>query len=198
MDVIDSEFSELLKTVNEAVDMQIVLKTHRIFLSNVSKMSFIDNVNIQESFDRILQVCLRFISLCQLLYLDQHYQLSQSEYQEKQRKAEDIFSSSFREANVKFMGENPRDDIDHQSVMSSFTSLSSLITVDQNINAVSDKIPLVIPPEELDAVRKEFFSQVSYLFHVMSMLETKGFMFRLDFNGYLSQLVQESIGSKIN
>jgi hypothetical protein len=52
-------------------------------------------------------------------------------------------------------------------------------------------VPIVLPPEELEAIRKEFFTQISYLFHIMRKIESRGFMFRLDFNGYLSALAQD-------
>jgi len=56
----------------------------------------------------------------------------------------------------------------------------------------NDKIaPIVIPPEEIEAIRKDFFSQISYLFAIMRKVENRGFMFRLDFNSYLSNIIAE-------
>lgn len=52
-------------------------------------------------------------------------------------------------------------------------------------------IPVIIPPEEIEAVKKEFFTQISYLFQIMRKVENRGFIFRLDFNGYLSNMAQE-------
>lgn len=51
--------------------------------------------------------------------------------------------------------------------------------------------PIVIPHEEIEAIRKDFFSQISYLFAIMRKVESKGFMFRLDFNSYLSNIVAD-------
>lgn len=51
--------------------------------------------------------------------------------------------------------------------------------------------PLYIPPEELGFIRKDFFVQVSLLFQLMRKVESRGFIFRLDFNGYLSNAAQE-------
>ena len=48
------------------------------------------------------------------------------------------------------------------------------------------KLPVVVPPEEIEAVRKDFFSQMAFLFQVMRKAENRGFMFRLDFNGFMS------------
>ena len=52
-------------------------------------------------------------------------------------------------------------------------------------------LPVIIPPQEVQALRKEFFTQISYLFQVMRKVDNRGFMFRLDFNGYLSALANE-------
>jgi Gamma tubulin complex component C-terminal len=52
-------------------------------------------------------------------------------------------------------------------------------------------VPVVIPPEEIDGVRKEYFTQISYLFQIMRKVENRGLMFRLDFNGYLSALSED-------
>jgi len=43
----------------------------------------------------------------------------------------------------------------------------------------------------VQGLRKEFFTQISYLFQIMRKVENRGFMFRLDFNGYLSTLANE-------
>ena len=44
---------------------------------------------------------------------------------------------------------------------------------------------------QVQGLRKEFFTQISYLFQIMRKVENRGFMFRLDFNGYLSTLANE-------
>lgn len=49
--------------------------------------------------------------------------------------------------------------------------------------------PIYVPPEELDFIRKDFFAQVSLLFQLMRKVESRGFIFRLDFNNYLSGLM---------
>ena len=54
------------------------------------------------------------------------------------------------------------------------------------------RLPVIVPPEELEAVRKEYFSQVAYLLQVMRKVENRGFIFRLDFNGFMSQLAEDS------
>lgn len=47
---------------------------------------------------------------------------------------------------------------------------------------------IIVPTEEIDDISREFFTQVSYLYQVMRKVENRGFIFRLDFNGYLSNL----------
>lgn len=42
--------------------------------------------------------------------------------------------------------------------------------------------------KELEAIRKDFYTQTSYLFQIMRKVENRGFLFRLDFNGYFSSL----------
>ena len=56
--------------------------------------------------------------------------------------------------------------------------------------STSTLLPVVVPTEEVESVRKDFFSQIVYLFTIMSKVENRGFMFRLDFNEYLSSLAQ--------
>ena len=48
--------------------------------------------------------------------------------------------------------------------------------------------PIYIPPEEFAAIRKDFFSHVTFLFQIMRKVESRGFMFRLDFNGFISKI----------
>lgn len=46
-------------------------------------------------------------------------------------------------------------------------------------------LPFFLPPEELEAMRNDFYSQISFLLQAMRNIESRGFMFRLDFNGFL-------------
>lgn len=50
--------------------------------------------------------------------------------------------------------------------------------------------PPVLPPQELESIDKEFFKELRYLVIMMRRTESRGFLFRLDFNGYLSQLLE--------
>ena len=61
-------------------------------------------------------------------------------------------------------------------------------------NDVKKMLPLIyIPPEEFFSIRKEFFSQMTYLFNIMRKVDSRGFMFRLDFNGFLSKSIDSEI-----
>jgi hypothetical protein len=48
-----------------------------------------------------------------------------------------------------------------------------------------------IPPEEYTALYHDFLQQIAYLFTFMKTLDTRGFLFRLDFNNYLSNQIME-------
>lgn len=49
-----------------------------------------------------------------------------------------------------------------------------------------------LPQEEFGAIQKDFFAQVSYLLQLMKKIENRGFVFRVDFNGFFSQLSHSS------
>lgn len=52
--------------------------------------------------------------------------------------------------------------------------------------------PIYVPPEELGHIRKDFFAQVAVLFQLMRKVESRGFIFRLDFNSFLSNCSLET------
>jgi hypothetical protein len=47
---------------------------------------------------------------------------------------------------------------------------------------------IFVPSEEMVAIRRDFFAQVTVLFTIMRNVDSRGFMFRLDFNGFLSTM----------
>ena len=154
----DSEYCTLQKEIQEATEFQSVLRAHKNFLSNMLRLSLIDNVSIQEGIERILQICLRFIAICRIMH--------QSEFLDEQ----DNDASNFASASAGASG-------------------SGSATGNNNNNGVQQRPftrPIFIPPEELGFIRKDFFTQVSMLFQIMRKVDSRGFIFRLDFNGYLS------------
>eukprot|EP01041_Mallomonas_annulata_P008780 gene8780-18157_t len=64
VDVVDSEFSSLCTEINGSTDLQAVMRSHRNFITTIIRLSMIDNLSVQDGLDRILQICLRFVSLC--------------------------------------------------------------------------------------------------------------------------------------
>ena len=55
-----------------------------------------------------------------------------------------------------------------------------------NSRRVVKVLPIYIPPEEFIFIKKDFFQQISLLLHIMKKVDSRGFLFRLDFNGFLS------------
>jgi hypothetical protein len=66
---------------------------------------------------------------------------------------------------------------------------SGLLSDADRINIL--QAPIYVPPEELEHIRRDFFAQVALLFQLMRKVESRGFIFRLDFNNYLSGAAQE-------
>ena len=191
--------------------------------------------------ERVLQVCLRFIAICRLLH------------EQEDRDSTVGWSPHTVE---------PTPTSTHTSVASPSdvlfpTRTGSLRATARDNNTHNHPqrgsvVPVIIPPEEIQGLRKEFFTQVgpisnityqftlsthsvaftstitithpyyptattvtthcyylchssltihtsyhhydnqiSFLFQIMRKVENRGFMFRLDFNGYLSTLANE-------
>jgi hypothetical protein len=57
-DVVDAEFSGLISAIDSVTDFQSVLKAHRAFVVNIMRLSMIDNIVVQEAFERVFQVIL--------------------------------------------------------------------------------------------------------------------------------------------
>ena len=143
---------------------------------------------LQEGIERVLQVCLRFIAFCRLSHQQEEevYSYTRSgggggREQHTQRtggRAEDPFGVGVDADGRSGRHRGTRGDHMEPSASSSST-------------APSAGVPIILPPEELEAIHKEFFSHVSYLFQIMPKVENRGFMFRLDFNGFLSSLTTD-------
>ena len=70
-----------------------------------------------------------------------------------------------------------------------FIAISKLLVQQEEFDgSVTNNHPVVIPPEEIDAINKEFISQITYLFSILRKVENRGFIFRLDFNSFFSSL----------
>lgn len=161
----DSEYSILQRDIAAASDFQSVLRAHKTFTSNMLRLSLIDNTSVQEGIERILQICLRFIAVCRI----QH----QVEDQQQQSREEEDASRSFRSTSSHFSGVSSAQDA-------------------TGSHALLQSLPIYIPPEELGFIRKDFFAQVTLLFQLMRKVESRGFIFRLDFNSFLSNCALDS------
>eukprot|EP01041_Mallomonas_annulata_P006225 gene6225-12613_t len=148
VDVVDSEFSSLCTEINGSTDLQAVMRSHRNFITTIIRLSMIDNLSVQDGLDRILQICLRFVSLC--WYKDKDIDTD---------KGIDI-------------------DTEHSNSHSNSLFESNVLY------------------EELESIQKDFISNTSSLFNMMRKVENRGFMFRLDFNGYLSNLFLKEMGGR--
>eukprot|EP00981_Chlorochromonas_danica_P010507 scaffold3243_cov173-Ochromonas_danica.AAC.40 len=135
VDVMDSEFTRLLDDLKTCRDFQSALTNHRHFLANIVRLTWLDQLALQENIDRILHLCWRFVASYQLLVQSCGFGSTS---------ADDVSSGKY----------NP---------------------------------PVIVPSQEFDNIIRDFFQQVQYLVHMMRSTETRGFLFRLDFNGYLSQ-----------
>ena len=165
--MIDSEFSVLLDEIHSASDFQTVLRAHKNFLATILRISAVDNGLVQEGIERVLQVCVRFIAICRLL--------SQQENENNDNKENDETNDENRNKNTN---------------TNSSSNPSSPKSKD-NVKIKRRIVPLVIPPEEIEGIKREFYTQLSYLFQIMRKVENRGLLFRLDFNEYLSTLSEE-------
>jgi hypothetical protein len=70
-----------------------------------------------------------------------------------------------------------------------FLALCRILLQDDSIE--EGLVPVVIPPEEFDSLQVEFVSLVLHLMHHMRRVDNvnQGFLLRLDFNGFLSNLI---------
>ena len=143
------------------------------------RLSSIDNVVVQEGIERVLQVCVRFIAVCRL------FQQQENENENESKSKNDNNSSSNYNDDVYDSNRNLNSDEEI------FMKYNNVTRNPMKLERKKRVLPIFIPPEEIEGIRKDFFTQISYLFQVMRKVENRGLMFRLDFNGYLSTLSEE-------
>ena len=189
VDVVDSEFDALQKVIAAAADFQGVLRAHRNFLATVLRVSMVDQLTVQEGVERVLQVCLRFIAVCRLL-----------------QQQEGVVDGDGDGNGVAGGGGDVYGHADFQGLglLSSYRTHTSPSKTNYfaspGLSKLQEKaalLPVVMPPEELEAVKKEFFSQISFLFQVMRKVENRGFIFRLDFNNFLSEMATSAAAAAV-
>ncbi|KAJ1428550.1 Spc98 family-domain-containing protein, partial [Ochromonadaceae sp. CCMP2298] len=161
VDVVDSEYAQLLREVEGAADFQAVLRAHRGFLSAILRLSLVDNVAVQEGIERVLQICLRFLAVSRILQ-----QVGQGEDED-----EGMGWGSGRAPSRGGAGGLSRGDPS---------------TAGGNAAPRLPPRPIFVPPQEMQYIRADFFAQVALLLQGMRRVESRGCVFRLDFNSYLS------------
>jgi hypothetical protein len=188
VDVVDAEYAALQREMEAASDFQYVLRAHKHFLANVLRLSLLDNASVQEGLERILHICLRFIAVCRLMHQSEQGPGEQQEQRQEGSRQQHQQSAA---ATVTFgaRGSGGRSGDSGGAGGSGVTS--SIIPPPAPAARVP---PIYIPPEEVGSIRADFLLQVSLLFQVMRKVESRGFVFRLDFNGYLSNAALEHIG----
>ena len=112
--MVDAEFSQFIHTIETASDFQSVMKAHRDFIASIVRLSMVDNLVVQENFERIFQLCLRFVAMVRIL--------QEQQFPERSGAAE--------------------------------------------VNPKPRSRPVIIPQEELDAIQKDFTTNVSQIFQV--------------------------------
>jgi len=165
VDVIDSEYSAFQKAVSTATDFQVVLKAHKNFIVNVLRLSLLDNSSIQEGIERILQVDLLMKSFQTIL-------------------------SNLVKVCLRFVAVcrllHHSEEAEYNQDTSHENNRRNPKTHGYVINP-----PIYVPPEEFISIQKDFYSQVTFLFQIMRKVDSRGFMFRLDFNGFISKVAME-------
>jgi hypothetical protein len=174
VDVIDSEYNILLIEIYNTInDFQYILKIQKQFLSNVIRLSYINNISIQENFDRILQICLRFIAICRILHNIENNNNDNNNNN-------DDNNSDYNGKG----GLNVDNDFHRNNNINNINNINN--NNNRNSRRVAKTLPIYIPPEEFIFIKKDFFQQISLLLHIMKKVDSRGFLFRLDFNGFLS------------
>eukprot|EP01033_Poteriospumella_lacustris_P004996 gene4998-3570_t len=189
VDVVDSEYAAFQQELRHLTEFQAVLMAHRHFLANILRLAMLDNQAIQECFDRLLHLCLRFVAACRI------QARSEAMYMESGSSAT---STAHRHGGHESVLDEtaahlpaPRDTLQTPMLNRSKLSLSPTPNTGASQgtphNTSSFVTPTYIPIEEFETIRKEFFQQLTYLLQFMKKVESRGFLFRLDFNGYISQ-----------
>lgn len=202
----DSEYCALHRAILEASEFQAVLRAHKNFLATVLRLSLVDNVAIQEGMERVLQVSLRFVSVCRLRHQAEFliapvFSPAPTPAKTKKDSSGHIGGDGGIGASTSTMNRSVRtprnSDIPSSpfgsSNSSSYSSSAAAVGGGGGGGAgwVENNAPIFVPPEEFEFIRKDFVAHVASLFQLMRKVESRGFIFRLDFNNYFSTLIAE-------
>lgn len=164
VDVIDSEFTRLVNEIQNSTDFQLVYKLHKAFLITVSRLAFIDHIAVLEVIEKILMISVRFMALCRVKFMQES---------KLYKYPEQLFNSRARKDHI-------------QQVNSSKTSDGNNF-----LSKFRFDVPIVIPYEEITAIKTDYLKHVEQLFKIMARVDNHLFLFRLDFNSYFSKLFNE-------
>jgi hypothetical protein len=150
----------VIKEMKESNNFKDVLNLHKTYIATLLRLSMVDNLIVQEALDRVVHVCLRFLALCTV---------------QEQLNADHNISSPPR---------GPRKT----SLKTSNKSKSFEVRgVSKETASPADK-RVSVPIEEIEDIRRDFNRQSINLYQIMKKVENRGFIFRIDFNGYVSNL----------
>jgi hypothetical protein len=189
VDVIDSEFSVLINEIAEAQDFQTVLRIHRTFIVNIANFAMIDNEILTDAIERVLQITIRFIAVCRILNSADGDRGRGGDFSSGSSSSSSSRAGTERSQRHAYSGRAAAKPASASAPSGIFMRQDEKKIIMENWRF----LPVVVPPEEMDSIRREFFSNISYLIQIMKKTENKGFLFRLDFNGYLSQVVAENL-----
>lgn len=185
VDVVDSEYAAFQQELRHLTEFQAVLMAHRHFLANILRLAMLDNQAIQECFDRLLHLCLRFVAACRVQARSEAMYMESGSTAHRHGGHESVLDETAAHLPA------PRDTLQTPMLNRSKLSLSPTPNTGASQgtphNTSSFVTPTYIPIEEFETIRKEFFQQLTYLLQFMKKVESRGFLFRLDFNGYISQ-----------
>ncbi len=169
VDVVDSEYARLTKEIDGARDFQEVLRAHRNFLSTLLRASLVDNVTVQDSIERVLQACLRFVAVCRLLHQQENAEDSSAGAKDPYDDDLHRYRRGYGDNSNNTEQESPifRPRHGDKAPAGGFTGGDRTdFTSPSNATAYNPHLPVVVPVEEVDSVRKDFFAQVRVFFNV--------------------------------
>ena len=174
VDVIDCEYNELMNVLlnDNIIDFQIIMKTHKLYINNIIKLTFIDNIIISEIIDSIIQQCLRFLTVIKLLHNIENP--INNNHNNNENENENTNNKSKYQTNIQL----------NNQTNNQFSNSMNESKLQSNSKTV-----VVIPPEEMEDINITFYSLIKDLIQIMNRNENRGFIFRLDFNGYFTNIL---------
>eukprot|EP01138_Halocafeteria_seosinensis_P000336 gb/GECG01000348.1/.p1 GENE.gb/GECG01000348.1/~~gb/GECG01000348.1/.p1 ORF type:complete len:1049 (+),score=105.63 gb/GECG01000348.1/:1-3147(+) len=83
IDVIDSAYSKLLQTIEEATNFESLMRAHNAFIHSVIQKSFLGNRMVANSITKILSIAFEFQELIPYLFSENGYYSQSSDFEDK-------------------------------------------------------------------------------------------------------------------